>query len=86
MFRVDPYDPFKFSTEASGKSIRSSDPTICRVQALLLPLLHKTADFDKLLFRYVGAIKDGDYVLEGKAKRLKLVMNNGRLTDFIFCT
>ena len=85
MFKVDPYDPFSYSNECSGKDIRSKDPTICRVQALLLPLLQKSADFDGLLFRHIGAVKDdsGNYALEGKVKTLKLVAD-GVLKDFIF--
>ena len=85
LFQTDAYDPFQVSTEVSGKIYRSACPTVTRIQALLLPLLHRNADFDGLLFRHVGCQReDGAYKLEGTVKRLTLVLDQGKLQDFIF--
>lgn len=84
MLKVNPYDPFSFTNEVSGIKIRTADPTVVRIQALLLPRLHSTCDWDALIARHIGASgKDYAYMLEGKIKSLRLVIVNDELKDFV---
>ena len=84
MLKVDPYDPFSFTNECSGKTIRSVDPTVVYIQALLLPRLQCTCDWDALIGRHIGAVgKNYEYALEGNIKTLRLVVSNGKLQDFV---